>query len=207
MKIKRFFQLMTATVILSSAAIIAPANAEEHPVTSYPMVENIVFDTIGDYLPMRDELAELQQEEPEIYNELIWELYDIAESYKMTRIEAGLETADLYLQIDLKDLEAEWLAMEYLAVQSSQNSPATAEYEALYQAVTEMFELEMQIRDIENEQIWSKLTPAQRSELTAWEAARLSLKDEIIQRELDEYLDADDEFEIYWAETQYSKSQ
>ncbi|MCV6610816.1 MAG: hypothetical protein OIF55_08615 [Amphritea sp.] len=202
MKIKRFFQLMTATVILSSAAIIAPANAEEHAVTSYPMVENIVFDTIGDYLPMRDELAELQQEEPEIYNELIWELYDIAESYNMTRIEAGLETADLYLQIDLKDLEAEWLAMEYLAVQSSQNSPATAEYEALYQAVTEMFELEMQIRDIENEQIWSKLTPEQRSELTTWEAARLSLKDEIIQHELDEYLDADDEFEMYWAETE-----
>lgn len=202
MKINRFFQLMTATVILSSAAIIAPANAEEPPVTSYPMMENIVFDTIGDYLPMRDELAELQQEEPEIYNELIWELYDIAESYKMTRIEADLETADLYLQIDLKDLEAGWLAMEYLTIQTSQNHPATAEYEALNQAITEMIELEIQIRDIENEQIWSKLTPAQRSELTAWEEARLSLKDEIIQRRLDEYLNAGEEYEIYWAEAE-----
>lgn len=202
MNIKRFCQLLGATLVLSGATAITPAYAVEQQPNNYPLVENTVFEVIGDYLPMRGELHELQQQEPEIYNELIWELYDITESYKMTRIEAGLATADLYLQMDLKDLEAEWLAMEYLEVQSSQNSPATAEYAALHQVVEDMFDLEMQIRNLENEQFSGDLSAAQKAELSDWETTRLALRNEIIERELDEYLSAGAEYEHYQAKAE-----
>lgn len=187
MNIKRFCQLIGATVILNSI-IIVPAHAEALAAPQPPTVETIVFDTLGDYLPMQDELAELQQQEPEIYNELIWELYDIAESYKMIRIEADAETAELYLQSDLKDLETEWLAMEYLEARHYRNSPAIDEYKALTLAAEALFDLETRIRDLENEQIWSKLTPEHRAELTRWENYRLSIKNEWVQRKLDAYL-------------------
>lgn len=200
MNMPRFFQLITATVVLSSAAIITPVQAGDERIADYPMVEHTVFNTLGEYLPMRAELSELKQDEPEIYNDVIWELYDIAESYKMTRIEAGTVAAELYLQMDLKDMEAEWLAMEYLDAQSHQPHPAIDEYQALQQVVEEMFTLDMQIRELENEQIWSKLTPEQRSELTAWEASRLKMKAEIVQRELDDYLADEEEFALLWGE-------
>ncbi len=190
-------QKIAVVMVMSTTAAFAQAELKED-VTSFPKVSAQVYEYVVPKLPkdLKNDLAALKQEEPEFYNEVIWELYDIAEAYRYNRIELGADIAELNLRYDLLDLEAMNQAELYLEAQAERSQPAVAEYEKLEALITEMFDLEEQIVTAEVAKQLPKLSASQRQELQQLEADRRAMRDELIQRTIDEYL-SEDEHQAY----------
>ncbi|WP_421865921.1 hypothetical protein [Motiliproteus sp.] len=167
------------------------------PITSqFPLAQSTVMEVIGDRLPMRAELDQLKREDPQLYNEVIWELYDLVEDYQLAQIQRGTELAELSLEYDLLSLEADQLAMEYLEAQHRLTAPAVAEYQALKQVAEQLVDLETQLLEHEILPGSQTLSPTQLASLERWQESRQAMRSELVQRTLDDYLNLDEEYEM-----------
>lgn len=195
-KTAKWIQTVGAALLLTASLSVSQAQAATPTATQFPLAQSTVMEVLGDRLPMRAELDQLKQEEPQLYNEVIWELYDIVEDYQLTQIQRGTKLADLSLEYELLSLQADQLAMEYLEAQHQQTAPAVAEYQALKQVAEQLVDLETQLLEHESLQGSQTLSPTQLASLERWQDSRQAMRSELVQRTLDDYLSFDEEYEL-----------
>ncbi|RDE22600.1 hypothetical protein DV711_08410 [Motiliproteus coralliicola] len=193
-KSAKWFKPVGAALLLVGS--FSQAQAATPTPSQFPQAQSTVMEVLGDRLPMRAELDQLQQEEPQLYNEVIWELYDMVEDYQLAQIQRGTEQAELLLEHDLLSLEADQLAMEYLEAQHQQTAPAVAEYQALKQVAEQLVDLETQLLEHESLPGNQDLSPTQLASLEHWQKSRQAMRSELVQRTLDDYLNLDEELEL-----------
>lgn len=188
------FKTAIAAIVLT---FTAGANADSHldkyrnVTNNYPLAQQQVYELIVPKLSasLQTELLNLQQEDEMSYQEVMWELYDMAQDYRFNRIESGVKIADLQLRLDLLDLEALNQAELYLDAQDFRHTPAVAEYEALQVLVSDIFDLDTQLLVLENQAYAQQLSSAQKQELEQLHQDRLAMRGELIQRMITEYLE------------------
>lgn len=191
----KLVKTFAVSLLLLGSVTSVQAAVDYNSGIQYPLIENRVFEVLGEELSQAQlkELKILKKDDKEIYTEVIWELYEITEAYQLKLIEKGEYLANLYLEYELQSLEAYRVAELYLEAQGNKVAPAQKEYDDLLIRVESLFDLETELLKAEAKSKASNLTANQLAALDDLVSDRVALRDEIVLRDLEEYLQTEDE--------------